>query len=464
MQVNNVVSFKGGNEIKAASAVAESCISITEKHKATKELQKKLVEMMPLPIRLLKKMEYFVGEVPNIIINAVGTGLVAPIFIKYNCLSKTDDDTRSYSALRQPISAALAVITQAGVVIPVNAFISKMSNEGRYKDTNFNKSGYQDVDHIAKGLRRKEQPGFNKARIIELAEQKQLEQLESLVKQLEETGTIEVKSNGKIITLDKKAVEELIDKTSRSMIEHIDENIKRYDGEKRAAQIQRGEFYRTNGKKAQETFKEIAGEATKAKNNKQLKKWLSAKVKAMKKAKEPSELINIVNEIVQYPDIKTIIGKIKKVSQKCSVFSKCETKDAVRTIVQDEISESIKALETKRKILETIQAETKEAKSNIKEIFKKGKGLGKTNFAYEVIQKHLGDINESVKGKKQLFGLGVSLAILPVTCSILNYVYPRFVEAFFPQLANVKKTIRTNMDEYIKFHIDTQKQHSKEVK
>lgn len=48
------------------------------------------------------------------LINAIGTAAVAPIMVIYNPLSKKDKDSRKYSALRQPVSAVVAII--AGVL------------------------------------------------------------------------------------------------------------------------------------------------------------------------------------------------------------------------------------------------------------------------------------------------------------------------------------------------------------
>lgn len=71
------------------------------------------------------------GEVMNILVNAVGTALVAPFFIAFNPISKEDKNTKLYSALRQPISAALAIITQVGVVTKFNKYIDKLAVNGK---------------------------------------------------------------------------------------------------------------------------------------------------------------------------------------------------------------------------------------------------------------------------------------------------------------------------------------------
>jgi hypothetical protein len=85
---------------------------------------------MPSSIKFLNGFKKHMGEGQDIIVNAIGTGVVAPIFIKYNDLSKADEDTKTYSALRQSAMAAYAVLVQAGITIPANKYIDKMAHEG----------------------------------------------------------------------------------------------------------------------------------------------------------------------------------------------------------------------------------------------------------------------------------------------------------------------------------------------
>ena len=43
-----------------------------------------------------------------------------------------------------------------------------------------------------------------------------------------------------------------------------------------------------------------------------------------------------------------------------------------------------------------------------------------------------------LKNFKQISGLIVGLGILPITCGVLNWAYPRIMEEFFPKLAHAK--------------------------
>ena len=56
-----------------------------------------------------------------------------------------------------------------------------------------------------------------------------------------------------------------------------------------------------------------------------------------------------------------------------------------------------------------------------------------------VIDKYIDKISKRIKGQKAISGLALSLAIMPVTCCALNYIYPRFMDKFFPHLSKAKK-------------------------
>ena len=53
-------------------------------HYNSTDIYKELMHYMPRSVKLMMKAKEWTGEVQNIVINSVGTGLIAPIFIKYN--------------------------------------------------------------------------------------------------------------------------------------------------------------------------------------------------------------------------------------------------------------------------------------------------------------------------------------------------------------------------------------------
>ena len=115
---------------------------------------------MPWMVKKLGVAEKLRGEIMNIIINAMGTGLVAPVFIKYNFLSDADEDTRTYSAWRQPLSAVLAVATQVGMTAPFYRMYDNWANKGEF-DEAMNKTLFQDDSWIKKQVMK--EPAFKNA-------------------------------------------------------------------------------------------------------------------------------------------------------------------------------------------------------------------------------------------------------------------------------------------------------------
>lgn len=83
------------------------------------------------PGAFFDKISKTAGEIQNIIFIGIGTAFVAPIFIAYNPVSKEDQKTKSYSALRQPISAIISTATGLGINYPIAKAFDKWAAEGK---------------------------------------------------------------------------------------------------------------------------------------------------------------------------------------------------------------------------------------------------------------------------------------------------------------------------------------------
>lgn len=70
------------------------------------------------------------GEVQNQVINAIFTTTLAPLMIWKNPFSNKSEKDKAYSALRQPISAAIAVSGGLAATLGVNKAFDKLANEG----------------------------------------------------------------------------------------------------------------------------------------------------------------------------------------------------------------------------------------------------------------------------------------------------------------------------------------------
>lgn len=421
------------------TGAAEAVAAIEERHNLGKQANKQLLELMPQSIKTISKMSKYTGEVPNIIINALGTGLIAPIFIKYNFLSKTDEDTRTYSAMRQPISAILAVLTQAAMVIPFNNVINNMCNKGRLFDAPYNKTAFPDVDFIKKELKRGNK-NLSDKEAEALANKQHMANLKKMVQGAYENNTIEYTVNGKKQQLSPEEVKKTLQETAEDMLKNVNKILKCHEEEKPGKQIQRAEFIRKNNADVKKALSEIEQEIASGKDYKALSKWFQTKIKSLQKEKADSELIDIITEISQRPDVATISAKVKNVAEKCTEFGSCKSIDDVGAKVLAKIAKENAALqEEKAAILEMIK-EIKDSKSvpNIAKIAEIAKRVPDCHFVYDVVQKHISNVKANIKGLKQITGLGVSLAILPLTCGLLNYLYPRIMKVLFPSLSAKK--------------------------
>lgn len=170
-------------------------------------LKRQIIEKLPPFAKFIHKMKSLEGEIPSIIINAAGTGLVAPVFIKYNCLSKTDENTRSYSAIRQPIIGAVSVLFQCAITVPLNKFLSNMSNHGGFSDSMKNKTGFQDADFIKRNLKKQ---GLKDENLKNSTNHLQEEQLQSLLDYVNEHKKIGWQKGSKTIEIADNALEEIL--------------------------------------------------------------------------------------------------------------------------------------------------------------------------------------------------------------------------------------------------------------
>jgi hypothetical protein len=94
-------------------------------------------------INWMKSLEWLKGEIGGILITALGTGLVAPIFIAFNPFMRAPKDateeqkkdvnnTKAYTAMRQPISAILAILFQASVQKYIDKVLDKVFNNSEH--------------------------------------------------------------------------------------------------------------------------------------------------------------------------------------------------------------------------------------------------------------------------------------------------------------------------------------------
>lgn len=457
IQGSGVASVPNG----ANNASVRHLITPAERIKREKSVQKEFEGLMPRMIKIISKFSRFQGEVPNIIINALGTGLVAPIFIKYNFLSKTDEDTRTYSAWRQPVSAVLAVVTQAGMIAPFMHLISHMNNNGEFFGPTYNTTAFPDDKYIQEQLK-KENPKLTKEELKDLAQQRYNENIDGLVENAVKNNTIEYKVfNGKEHKPHKVSDEEmsqLLDSVAQKMKKEVDDTLTRYAKEKPDYQIQRGEYLRNNHENVRQILDELEKQITEGKSHSEIKKNITSKLKEFNSNKADSSLIKIMEELERRQDNPSLLEKIAGLKDKCNSFSNCSSIEDVKNIVHGRLANRTAELEKQQNAIKELIADIA---ANKKLDISKRKTIGQMHarltklipdnqFVYDVIQKHIGNIKSNIKAYNTVIGIVVGVAMLPLTCCLLNYLYPRFMDTFFPHLSNKKKPHKDDNDTFVK--------------
>lgn len=474
---------------------------------ATEKVSDILFKLFPGKIRVMLRAHENMGEIQNQMINAVGTGFVAPLFIKFNPMSDTDENTRTYTAWRQPVSAVLAVATQCAIVKPFNDLIRWMSDIG-YLGQNYNKTLAPSDNYIAK-LIKEQNPNKKyskeelKAEIESIKKQKE-KALEKMISNNEIVFDKTTRKGGKTVIekapMSENDFKQLVGDTIDSIIKSEEAQKLEATTLKTAKKMERALFYNTHTEASRKVLERISNKINneyteadfstdKVKSiHTELNKEFKAIIKELKteaktdpsKKETNAELIKIVKElksrnignepetirIMKYK-VDDMLGELNTVSAKKStseIVDYINKKIARRTNAIDSVISTLSELKTKllnseisisqaqEVINEKIKASTKAVEEKLKAQGITGEEIlenpeYKESLASRMKQK-IGSLAGSVR--KQLAknqkanidaaqrwtGLFVSLAILPVTCWMLNKIYPWFMDLAFPNLSN----------------------------
>ena len=416
------------------------------------DIKNELMRYMPQKIKSMLFLKKHIGEVQNIIINSIGTGLIAPIFIKWNPLSKTDEDTRTYSAWRQPVSAILAILTQAGATIPFNNKVKNMANEGKL-GADYNMTPYMDFDYLKK-LVKKQHPNYSENQIKEQALILQKQQQEELLKNLRTKNTVLMQIDGKKdkVEMNSKRFKETLEAAVQKLIEEENAEKNANSTTKRTLRIKRSEFYRNNAEKCNKHFDEL-DKIFKSGDIEKVKQELVNKIHDMKSQKEDKELIKLTKEIYSIGNksndnalIKSMMAKVERARGYVRDYSAMSSVDEVTARVDKSIQKRSVEIEYTLKFFEKIKKAIAEGKTvhEIEQMFCKeqlrNKRLQEKTicFAEKIAEQLKSQTKASLNGYKQVGGIIVSLATLFVSCPLLNWIYPKFMAAVFPNLSNGK--------------------------
>ncbi len=453
-------------------------------------------------LKRMKNLEWLKGEIGGILITALGTGLVAPIFIGFNPFVKAPKNstkeqkdevknTKLYTAMRQPISAVLAILFQVSALKPIDKFLDKIFNNAEYSrnlSINVDQSAINNKSYLKTVTKQKlKERGITKPSIFagfkegfdtiknqrknfdtllnETVDKKAEEQLQNVADTFRETGRIKVGRRA----LNNATVADFINK---QIDDYIADAVKlKIDNNGLAFYTDRAKTLVANENHLREIFNDIpVKEIDQTTNPKELQKYYKKTDEILKSAlvkeKDP-EVQEIIKEILDKPDdirasrVSRTLQRIDTIKEACNGrFSGPEYLKAMslrnseldRTITRLKLNK-IKAPE--KATTETITDAMKTLVENCQ--FKTSDGLLKSilhdtntfdSDGEKLAQKIHKDIaklykkfvENNYKAPNQIIKILIGVCItLPITCNALNWVYPRFMEIFFPGLAGVKK-------------------------
>lgn len=520
-------TFKGVGRLTAR--VCDAAKSVKSDN-ALGEQGKKFLSPVLRRINNEKIKEWLNSEPGGIIVNSLGTGIVAPIFIAYNPLAKTDENTKKYTALRQPVSAVIAVGVQVGVVKQLNKFLDKLANTGKLGNSIWlNCEKLNQENYIKEEMKRL----GKSANWVD--EQLKL-QRDTAIESLKKDGTFYVAEN---IKLSDKDMHNLINSTIDNYKSVVEKKLKEYDAHNAVIPEKITRARLLMNEKNTATIKEICKGIIEAKSVKEVKDMLDGYLKSQNpdikllaeeflsrstslnsvlerakrtKARIEDFTIRIARGHFIIDNSEILLDKLKKVAngtgdfntimKELLVFGEKES-DLTRGKVYQNgfVSDMVKDLswrvdDASRKehanVLIKLIEELKKIKGtdinlvnqDIIEVYEKRLYSGQEADAHNVIKRLEGlklkqndsrsarevmqqyakefcddvyelinknsfaeDIIDNYKkisknrfgGFKQITGVLTGACItLPISCYLLNWAYPRFMDMFFPSLGKNK--------------------------
>ncbi len=453
-------------------------------------------------IEFMKSFEWLKGEIGGILLTALGTGLVAPIFIGFNPFVHAPKDatpeekedvinTKQYTAMRQPVSAALAILFQAGVQKYIDKGLDAVFNNpeySKYARLNLDQQVIN-TDSFIKGNVKKamKEEGLSKPSLIkswfskEAAEQRNAfteefdnrvdkiksEQIKTVADGLEKDSVIHIGER----QLENKTTARLINKQIDSYINDAKALKKTHDQivfyKDRAQTLMENEDYLRN------LFKDIPVEEVRKTMDeaklKELYTQVGDSVQVLLDKEKNPKIRTILSEIMSKPEdlranrIERTLQRMDSIKRICKPYGGFTPENYEQALLDRNNVLSKRIIELKEaKIKEPLDADEKVVEQAIKKVkkactFRKGDPVlepllentdtfgSKAEKISEKIYKDIAKaykklVDNNYKSWNQITKIGVGVLItLPITCTALNWVYPRFMEIFFPKLAGVKK-------------------------
>ncbi len=489
-------------EIKDSTSFTGSAVATAN---IIKPLRETVLDLFPVAAKRIFKMHEGMGEIQNQLINAIGTGLIAPVFIKFNPLSDTDKDTRTYTAWRQPVSAVLAVGTQCAIVKPFNDIIRWMSDIG-YLGQKYNASLFPSDNYIIKTIKEDNKgKHMSKEDIATELETRKKNYAQNLKDMIENDKIVFKRTTTKGISnveMPEQDFKQLFVDTLNNIIKAEEKAKLNAINVKLPKKIERNVFYHNNSTDAinvlqrvktklmqsysqsdvttekleaicngvENELKVITGELKKEMRTNPAKRDVNPElikiVRELKDCihanKEDPSVIRImdskINHMVENVNLMASKKSTKEIIEyvNTSIFNRTNAIDDVISTLSEIKNKLVNSGITVKEAQEIINNKINISNQDITAKLKaKGINLSEIGNTPEYIEssgarlkQKAGSIagciadqmknlaKSNIDGYKRWTGLGVSLAILPVTCWLLNRIYPWFMDLAFPNLSH----------------------------
>lgn len=329
------------------------------------------------------------GEILNTLVTAVGTAVIAPIFIAGNPLSKEDAETKWYTAMRQPISAVIALIMQLWVNKEFNNFMDKGGSTGQfgaaYDLSAMPKSKYlQRIIKLEHPEYTKEQVSAEISKRQMLAERRRIAELRQEYK-------------GKNIETSELVSKDIFDEAKKQLTKEFKD-------------AHKNELSGSNTTEMNEFLeKHLSKEKINARALENIEKTVEFEAKAKFKIRELAK---------QFSDIDSAIKHLNELTP-----ANANEKDIINNVLNR--LETIKIFE---------ESKGMQAFSSVKDL-----GKNYEEVLHNVKVKHLlkartSNAAKALSSANKWLGIVVSLVTLPFSCGALNWAYPRVMEKIMPTI------------------------------
>ena len=459
----------------------------------------------------MKKLEWLKGEIGGILLTALGTGAVAPIFIGFNPFVKPKKNatpeekedlknTKLYTAMRQPISAALAILFQASVQKYIDKGLDAIfnnPNRAKYFRDNLDQQDLNTETYVKSKVKedlKKEgikKPSFIKAwfgkkeiidgekfnarqiynmMVNDKVDEIRESQLQKIADNFEKTNQIKIGER----TLNNETLANLV---NEQIQKYQKDSMRMVKSPKQIAEyVDKAQTFIENEDKLKEMFADNPWESIKKEKDPVKLKELYQKTTEMlqrnlKKETDPrvqevlKELLGFTEDIRAYK-VQRTLERIDLIKDMCKGGFTPEKYNAALN-ARNNILQTITAKLELCKIKDPTKSDKNVVEKTVEKIaeicrFKKDNSVAeavmrntdmfgtdkatlKTKIYKDITKCYKELVKNNYKSWNQVSKILIGVCFtLPITCSALNWVYPRFMEIFFPKLAGAKKKAGAN--------------------